>query len=79
MYSNNGIPFSSENEQSKTICNSTVDSHKHKPETKKQQQQQNHSVFPLYKEQIYMKLYMLLEVMRLFTLGGGGNVNDNPR
>lgn len=31
----------------------------------------NYSVFPLYKEQIHMKLYMLLEVVRLFTLGGG--------
>ena len=51
MCSNNGIPFSSENEESKTICNSTVESKQQKSNVPKKKKKTN-SVFFLYKEQI---------------------------
>lgn len=36
MHSHNGIPLTNENEQSETICSNMVESHKHKPDIRKQ-------------------------------------------
>ena len=79
MCSNNGIPFSSENEESKTICNSTVESKKQKSNVPKKKKRL--IVYSFYIKNKYRETnkceklwdYLLLRVGRVWmaTLGEG--------
>ena len=80
MCSNNGIPFSSENEESKTICNSTVESKQQKSNVPKKKKKRL-IVYSFYIKNKYRETnkceklwdYLLLRVGRVWmaTLGEG--------